>query len=474
VRDEQYPGGATSALARNLELLRLLLPPQVRGLETSAVSTLGTRLLVPPETRSAILDGLARADESVRVAIGRSQPQPVEELLDDPALATARYFRVHRDEPGNGPEFAAELYLAKAADSGWSWVGASPWGAHVPSRSLHEGDLARWEAADRVDFPIDLVYTWVDGDDPEWIARRDRALGGQAQPRKNAVAVDESRFRSRDELRYSLRSVDRFVPFVRRIFLVTDAQVPEWLVDAHDRLQVVDHSEILPAASLPVFNSHAIEAALHRIPGLSEHFLYLNDDFFFGRPVTPELFFQGNGVTNFFLSKARIHPGPARPEDRGVDAAAKNGRDLLIRSLGPPAPERKFMHAPHAQTRSRICELEHRFPEEFERTIGNAFRHHLDISVVASLSHHYGWRTGTAVPGRIRYGYFSLGDPVAQLRERLEHLAAMRDLDVFCLNDDLVGPDTTGEVSDVVTTFLDSYLPEPSSFERVHDRAEVV
>lgn len=135
-----------------------------------------------------------------------------------------------------------------------------------------------------VRFPIDVVYTWVDGNDPAWRRRRSAYDGGY-----HAESANAARYISRDELRYSLRALEQNAPWVRHVHLVTDGQRPAWLNDSHPRLTVVDHSEIFAdPAALPTFNSHAIESRLHHIKGLSEHFLYLNDDMFLGRPVTPQ------------------------------------------------------------------------------------------------------------------------------------------------------------------------------------------
>ncbi|MFD0331960.1 hypothetical protein ACFQZC_36840 [Streptacidiphilus monticola] len=89
-------------------------------------------------------------------------------------------------------------------------------------------------------------------------------------------------------MRYSLRSIHQYAPWVRRIHLVTAGQRPVWLNTDHPDIRVVDHREIFSDPdALPTFNSHAIESQLHHIDGLAEHFLYLNDDVLFGRLVSP-------------------------------------------------------------------------------------------------------------------------------------------------------------------------------------------
>ena len=99
------------------------------------------------------------------------------------------------------------------------------------------------------------------------------------------------RYVQHDELRYSLRSAFENVPWIRHIFIVTDGQRPVWLKD-HPKISVVDHRQIIPAERLPLFSSIAIEMYLDRIPGLSEHFLYANDDMFFNRPLEVSDFYD--------------------------------------------------------------------------------------------------------------------------------------------------------------------------------------
>ena len=177
--------------------------------------------------------------------------------------------------------------------------------------------------------PIDAVYTWVDGDDPTWRSRKEAASGAAALE-VHHTSHGESRFTSRDELRYSLRSLECFAPWIRHIYLVTDGQCPEWLNTDHPRISVVDHRDIFTDPSvLPVFNSHAIESQLHHIEGLSEHYLYLNDDVMFGRPVKPSTFFEGNGASRFFLSRATLDVAPASARDLPVLSAAKRNAGTL-------------------------------------------------------------------------------------------------------------------------------------------------
>src|SRR5699024_3695161 len=252
---------------------------------------------------------------------------------------------------------------------------------------------------DDVNFPVDAVYTWVDGSDPDWLEKKRQALTelGSAED-LNELAANNSRYLDRSELRYSLRSLYHYAPWIRHIFLVTDQQVPHWLTTEHPDITIVSHQELFgDTGKLPTFNSHAIESRLHRIPGLAEHFLYLNDDVFLGRPLTPEHFFHSNGVAKFFLSTAQVEPGPPTAEAPPVLAAGKNNRDLVSRARSLTLTQ-KMKHVPHAQRLSVLQELEQRFPDEFEATARHQFRHPGDISIPSSLQHYWSYVTGRAVP----------------------------------------------------------------------------
>jgi hypothetical protein len=323
---------------------------------------------------------------------------------------------------------------------------------------------------DRVSFPIDVVYTWVDGSDPAWLERKARALreNGWVSGVSGQTAND-SRYVSRDELCYSLRALLAFAPWVRHVFLVTDGQVPAWLDLSHPRITVVPHREIFgDTGRLPTFNSQAIESRLHRIPGLAEHFLYLNDDVFLGRPVAPEMFFTPGGLTRFFPSTALVDSAPRQPSDPPANSAGKNNRRLIQETFGRVLT-RKMKHTPHPSRRSVLAEIELRFAEHVEATASHQFRHPDDISLLSSLQQYYAYLTGRATPGEIKYMYADLADPATPFR--LSRLLHDRHLDAFCLNDTDSDAAAAAEQAALLADFLPAYLPFPSAFELSTPRA---
>lgn len=315
---------------------------------------------------------------------------------------------------------------------------------------------------DQVCFPVDAVYTWVDGDDPVMAVKR-RAHQALYD---NVIAAREtgaSRYTSHDELRYALRSLEMYAGFIRNVYLVTDAQVPSWLDPDAAGLTVVDHRDILPADALPVFNSHAIESRLHHIPGLSEHYLYFNDDVFINRPVRAEHFFHGNGIARIPLSPLKLGVGAPHPLEPAPNSAGKNAREVIRRFHGRYVTH-KSLHTPHPQLLAVMREMEDLGIEELERTSYSRFRATTDVAPASTLHHHWAIATGRAVPAEYNFRYVQLGTP--DMRRRLARLAAGEDVDFFCLNDVDTAPAERAAAQTAIRAFLERKYPFPSRFER--------
>ena len=139
---------------------------------------------------------------------------------------------------------------------------------------------------------IDFVITWVDMNDPKWKADFSK-YSGRKENTKNGVS--EARFRDNGFLRYWFRGVEKFAPWVRRIHFVTSGQKPEWLDESNPKINLVNHKDYIPEEFLPTYNSVVIERYIHRIPGLADHFVYFNDDFYIINTIAPTRFFR-NGM----------------------------------------------------------------------------------------------------------------------------------------------------------------------------------
>ncbi|MBP5529152.1 MAG: Stealth CR1 domain-containing protein [Lachnospiraceae bacterium] len=132
---------------------------------------------------------------------------------------------------------------------------------------------------------IDFVITWVDGSDPEWIEKRN------TYKEDNSADTRSERYRDFGTLKYLLRGIDAYAPWVRKVYLITEGHLPEWINKDCDKLSIVRHADFMPEELLPTFNSNAIEMYLHKIPGLSEKFVYFNDDMIILKKLKEEDFF---------------------------------------------------------------------------------------------------------------------------------------------------------------------------------------
>ena len=135
-------------------------------------------------------------------------------------------------------------------------------------------------------YPIDFVVTWLDSSDLEWQTQF-------AEYKKEETGyMERARFRNLDIFKYWFRAVEQYAPWVNKVFLVTNGTFPKWINPNHPKLVLVKHSDYIPEKYLPTFNSRTIELFMHKIKGLSEHFVYFNDDFYLNSPTKPEMFFR--------------------------------------------------------------------------------------------------------------------------------------------------------------------------------------
>ena len=319
-----------------------------------------------------------------------------------------------------------------------------------------------------VEFPIDVVYTWVDPTDQRWQRQREHWA-----PQANLTGLiehpnDAARFRDHAELKYSLRSIWQFAPWLRHIFIVTCGQRPLWLTP-HPKISFIDHAEIIPRDFLPTFNSHVIEAFLAEIPDLSEHFVYFNDDVFLARPAIPELFFTSSGAAKVALSaKPLPSPGPdelATP----MDHACRNVASLVHEVYGV-TPQWQILHSFHAQTKQSSRECLRLIRSRGREFLANRFRSSSDYNIASFMTHCIGVREKRTVLADYRCMYFGHANRGANFR-----YAALLDLrrsslcpDTFCVND---APGTEGQsqTSDTeLMCFLARYFETTAPWEVTH------
>ncbi|HEX2247112.1 MAG TPA: stealth family protein [Arthrobacter sp.] len=313
-----------------------------------------------------------------------------------------------------------------------------------------------------IDFEIDIVFSWVDGNDPAYQAARRKRMEGVILGEGDDA---DARFRQINELKYALRSVYMFAPWIRNIYIATDSPVPEWLNAEHPAINIVRSEEHFKDPSvLPTHNSQAVEAQLQHIEGLSEHFLYSNDDMFFGRPVGPHVFFSPGGITKFIEASTRIGLGDNHLDRSGFENAARVNRKLLHERFGR-ITTRHLEHCAAPLRKSVLLEMEKEFAAEFEATAASRFRAKDNISVTNSLYHYYALLTGRAVTqteAKVKY----IDTTMYSGLKALAKLLKKRNHDFFCLNDGSFPEVPALERQEVVTDFLEKYFPIPAPWEK--------
>jgi hypothetical protein len=315
-----------------------------------------------------------------------------------------------------------------------------------------------------IDSPIDIVFTWVDGSDPTWRSAFERWNTALPSP-LGRDARDPSRYRDNGELRFALRSVWSFAPWARSIHIVTAGHVPHWLRPRSDRVHIVAHEQILSAADLPTFNSHAIEARLHHIPGLAEHFIYFNDDVFLARAQPRTNYFDEAGVPRTAMEPPASSLALGWTE-ASCDHSARNGIRLIEQDAGA-SPACRPCHGPFPQRRSHLYELEARFGPQLAATASHRFRDPSDVSLPSFLAPMHGLVTGRARTSPARVEAINVDD--ADLSGRLGDLAVGGTVDAFCLNDTERVPTDPSGPRRAVTTFLEQRFARPAPWE-VADR----
>ncbi|WP_024556402.1 Stealth CR1 domain-containing protein [Franconibacter pulveris 1160] len=261
------------------------------------------------------------------------------------------------------------------------------------------------------DFPIDVVFTWVDNTDPVWQSKFEKfkkitylAEGNYSQ--------DESRFKNHDEIYYALKSIVKNLPWVNNIYIVTDAQQPRW-INEFSNITIIDHKDIIPQNYLPTFNSHVIEAFLHKIPSLSENFIYFNDDVFVARPLPAGHFFKSNGIASLFISLKNINQMVNQGVQTPTLSASLRSIDLLERDFQSTV-NNPLVHTYVPLKKSMYEQVWKTYSEEIEVFLKNKFRNNNDLNLATFLVPWFTYFKGLAVQSRDICYYFNIRSPAAR------------------------------------------------------------
>ena len=305
---------------------------------------------------------------------------------------------------------------------------------------------------------IDLVYLWVNGNDEKW--QKEKLKWQQKMGIESGDEVNPCRFIDNEELRYSLRSIEQNAPWINKIFIVTNGQIPSWLDTSHPKIQIITHDQIMPKDALPTFNSNAISTSIINIPDLSEHFLYSNDDCFIAKPVEPDFFFNKKGLPIIRLMKHNWSDEQinSRIYENNVVYSAK----LISEKFGKYKPYTSIHNImPFKKRNIKKCIAE--FKEEFESTLHCRFRakNHLMFTIV----HFY------SVVNKLGILKVTQKNDVAAVinissNANMHNLIEKANPYLFCLNDD---ENVLQDNRQRVKNFLANIFPVVQKWEKQQD-----
>ncbi len=307
----------------------------------------------------------------------------------------------------------------------------------------------------------DIVYLWVNGQDPDWQIRREAAEKTYYGSQSCRFSNVDGRFRDNDELRFSLRSLTPYLDQFGRIFIVTDRQRPDWLLD-HPRLSIIDHEILREDAESPTYSSKALEAYFDRLP-TSNHFVYLNDDVFLGGGFSMDHLYAS------YQQKTIVHFEQAEDEDPLDDVSQNLAMTISHEILSSQFNRHHFSpkplaHAPRYLIRAFIKELFVTYPEAVREARSEIFREPTIPSVIADLYGRWMLASGYAIEKPVPHTLLSSGAPLFQYQ--LDSLVQrFNSLSYFCINDTLDNTSGCHAHFSLIQTVLENMFPIPSEFE---------
>ena len=324
---------------------------------------------------------------------------------------------------------------------------------------------------------IDFVVTWVDGSDKAWLKEKEKY-----QPTAD-MDGDIVRYRDFDTLKYMLRSIEKFAPWVRKVFLVTNGQVPKWLNLSCKKLQLVKHSDFIPHEYLPTFNPQTIEWHLHKIEGLSENFVYFNDDVILTNDVKPKDFFKnglpkdtfGLGMTrpvalfshicfnNMMVLNKHFPFKQTIKKNRHKFFSLKQGKIFFRNVILSSRHVFYGMYEPHVTLALKKGYFELLWKCEGEwihSTCQNKFRSKNDITIW--LVRYWQMLNGDFYPRNASFGrFFEIDDFF-----KIEKIKMSRKRKVICINDSEVARVDFLEMRGKISKLFDEFLGNYSDFEK--------
>lgn len=311
-------------------------------------------------------------------------------------------------------------------------------------------------------FPVDAVYTWVENTDSlfkkkckdDW-EEYCKKMGWERKLKYETLLTDNG------ELAISLRSIAKYAPWIRNIYIVTNGQVPQWLKRDHPNVTVVTHAEIFPTdVKVPTYNSFTIESYIQNIPGLAEHFISLNDDFFLGCETTPDTFFTKDGLAKNFFSSEWMGR-----EDNGSSPTyikAWQYSNQLLDEAFSPACRAIPLHQARPMRKSVCEQLAVRFEKEMSNAHSHPFRYEKNLATVSFMAPWWSVYTNKGIVSDCASAVIRMGDDTQSICSALHTAIASKRI-LLCINEGKMS--NRQKAWKEVHSVLQEYFPELSPYE---------
>ena len=243
---------------------------------------------------------------------------------------------------------------------------------------------------------MDIVFTYVNTQSKLWNDQRKNMKEKYFSESKNNIDGNmEHRFTDHDELRYAFRSIEKYIKFHHRIYIVVSdvEQIPPWINVL--KVNIIYHSQIIPFEYLPTFNSQVIELYIHKIEGLSENFIYLNDDMIIGKDIDETDFIE-DGKYKFYICKELSKTGIPNVQEIGYRSAWKNGNTYL-NTMFRKEERYKLYHCPVIVNKNIYNILLEEMKDEVITTSQSRFRGINDLNIICSVYPYFMYYTNQGV-----------------------------------------------------------------------------
>ncbi len=266
-------------------------------------------------------------------------------------------------------------------------------------------------------FKIDLVVPYVNADDIYW-----QNIFNTYNLKINKESINaKNRFRGQgDFFRYFFRSVDKNLPWINNVFLLVmmDSQVPKWI--DRNKVKIITHNQFIPSEYLPTFNSGTIEMFLHNIPGLSEYFLYANDDMYILKNMSSKDFF-----TEDFKCKLNLIEDDTLPDENHMWwQMCQNNHDIIFES-NKAIPYLRLDHEFRPYIRSEIKKC---YKENESEILSSISQFRCSKNLTCFLFNLYMFNNNNAIKSKLDEAYIGSDYNDNQIKEGLKK-------SIVCLND---------------------------------------